>query len=105
MRAWELAAAVNIGRIGLDSISSRIAGEGIAGLERISSRISEGTFRPPGNLFLRLILRHFRHEIRRCFAVSAVFRKRCLPVGFLLEQPPAAAAIKSGLDWIRFLVG
>ena len=24
--------------------------------------------------------------------VLAVFRKRCLPVGFLLEQPPAAAA-------------
>ena len=96
----ELAAAVNIGWIGLDSISSRIAG-----FEKISSRISEGTFRPPGNLFLRLILRHFRHEIRWCFAVSAVFRKRCLPVGFLLEQPPAAAAIKIGLDWIRFLVG
>ena len=45
----------------------------IAGLERLSSGISEGTFRPPGNLFLRLILRHFRHEIRWCFAVSAVF--------------------------------
>ena len=50
----------------------------------ISSRISEGTFRPPGNLLLRLILRHFRYEIRWCFAVSAVFRKKCLATGFLL---------------------
>ena len=50
----------------------------------ISSRISEGTFRPPGNLILRLLLCHFRHEIRWCFAVSAVFRKRCLAAGFLL---------------------
>ena len=60
------------------------------------------------------VLRHLRHEIRWCFVVLAVFRKRCLPVGFLLEQPPAAAAIKdffqkghSGLqgtcscDWFR----
>ena len=30
----------------------------------------------------RLILRHFRHEIRWCFAVLAVFRKRCLAAGF-----------------------
>ena len=49
-----------------------------------SSKLSEGTFRPPGILLLRLILRHFRHEIRWCFAVSAVFRKRCLADGFLL---------------------
>ena len=38
-------------------------------------------------------------------AGNRICRKRCLPVGFLLEQPPAAAAIKIGLDWIRFLVG
>ena len=50
----------------------------------ISSRISEGTFRPPGNLFLRRILRHFRHEIRWRFAISAVFGKRCLAAAFLL---------------------
>ena len=50
----------------------------------ISSRISEGTFRPPGNLLLRLILRHFRYEIRWCFAVSDVFRKKCLATSFLL---------------------
>ena len=50
----------------------------------ISSRIPEGTFRPPGNLILRLLLCHFRREIRWCFAVSAVFRKRCLAAGFLL---------------------
>ena len=50
----------------------------------ISSRIPEGTFRPPGNVILRLLLCHFRHEIRLCFAVSAVFRKRCLAAGFLL---------------------
>ena len=49
----------------------------------ISSRISEGTFRPPGSLLLRLISRPFRQEIRWCFAVSGVFRKRCLAVGFL----------------------
>ena len=49
-----------------------------------SSRILEGTLQLPGNLLLRLILRHFRHEIRWCFAVSAVFRKRCLAAGFLL---------------------
>ena len=39
----------------------------------ISSRISEGTFRPRGNLLLRLLLCHFRHGIRWRFAVSAVF--------------------------------
>ena len=48
------------------------------------SRISEETFQPPENLLLRLLLCHFRHEIRWCFAVSAVFRKRCLAAGFLL---------------------
>ena len=48
------------------------------------SRISEGTFQPPENLLLRLLLCHFRHEIRWCFTVSAVFRKRCLATGFLL---------------------
>ena len=61
----------------------------------ISSRISEGTLRLPGNLLLRLILHHFRHEIRWCFAVSAVFRKRCLAAGFLLFIE-AAAAIEIG---------
>ena len=50
----------------------------------LSSKVSEETFRPPGNRLLRLILRHFRHEIRWCFAVSAVFRKRCLAAGFWL---------------------
>ena len=60
-----------------------------------SSRILEGTLRLPGNLLLRLILRHFRHEIRWCFAVSDVFRKRCLAAGFLLFIE-AAAAIKIG---------
>ena len=75
-----------------------------------------GLFRPPGSLLLRLILRHFRHEIRWCFAASDVFRKRCLAVSFLLErlvdcssstssssgshQQPPAAAVKIG-----FLVG
>ena len=52
--------------------------------QSVSSKISEGTFRPPGSLLLRLVLRHFRHEISWCFAVSDVFRKRCLVVGFLL---------------------
>ena len=45
----------------------------------------KGRFGPrPGNLLLRLISRHFRNEIKWCFAVSDVFRKRCLVVGFLL---------------------
>ena len=74
----------------------------------ISSRISEGTLRLPGNLLLRLVLHHFRHEIRWCFAVSAVFRKRCLAAGFLLFIE-AAAAIKIGRsqNWIssRILEG
>ena len=74
----------------------------------ISSRISEGTFRPPGNLLLRLILRHFRHEVRWCFAVSAVFRKRSLAAGFLLFIRSSRSNqnwTKSKLDKIRFLVG
>ena len=39
-------------------------------IRQISSRISEGTFRPPGNLFLRLIWRSFRPSGPWCFAVS-----------------------------------
>ena len=69
----------------------------------ISSRISEGTFRPPGNLLLRRILRHFRHEIRWCFAVSAVFGKRCLAAAFLLiyrQQQQSKLEIKIGQNWI-----
>ena len=69
----------------------------------LSSRVSEGTFRPPGNLLLRLILRHFRHEIRWCFAVSAVFRKRCLAAGFLLywrQQQQSKLEIKIGQNWL-----
>ena len=65
----------------------------------ISSRISEGTFRPPGNLLLRRILRHFRHEIRWRFAVSAVFGKRCLAAAFLLiyrQQQQSKLEIKIG---------
>ena len=50
-----------------------------------SSRISEGTFRPPRSVLLRLILRHFWHEIRLCFAVSSGFQKGCLAVAFLLS--------------------
>ena len=76
----------------------------------ISSRISEGTFRPPGNLILRLILCHFRHEIRWCFAVSAVFRKRCLAAAFLLYScfirgSSSSQKWRSKLDKIGFLVG
>ena len=68
----------------------------------ISSRISEGTFRPPGNLLLRLLLRLFRHEIKLYFAVSAVFRKRSLAASFLLQrqQQQSKLEIKIG-----FLVG
>ena len=51
---------------------------------KFSSKISKGAFRPPGSLLMRLVLRHFRHEIRWCFAVSDAFRKRCLAGGFLL---------------------
>ena len=73
----------------------------------ISSRIPEGTFRPPGNLILRLLLCHFRHETRWCFAVSAVFRKRCLAAGFLLFIRSSRSNqnwTKSKLDKIGFLV-
>ena len=59
----------------------------------ISSRISEGTFRPPRNVLLQLILRHFWHEIGWRFAVSSGFRKGCLAVVFLLLA--AAAAVTS----------
>ena len=71
----------------------------------ISSRIPEGTFRPPGNLILRLLLCHFRHETRWCFAVSAVFRKRCLAAGFLLfirssRSNQKLDEVKIGQNWI-----
>ena len=69
----------------------------------LSTRVSEGTFRPPGNLLLRLILHHFRHEIRWCFAVSAVFRRRCLAAGFLLywrQQQQSKLDIKIGQNWL-----
>ena len=59
----------------------------------ISSRISEGTFRPPRYVLLQLILRHFWREIGWCFAVSSGFRKGCLAVVFLLLA--AAAAVTS----------
>ena len=68
-----------------------------------SSKISEGTLRPPGNLLLRLILRHFRHEIRWRFAVSAVFGKRCLAAAFLLiyrQQQQSKLEIKIRQNWI-----
>ena len=39
---------------------------------------------------------------RWCFAVSAVSRKRYVPVGFLHQQAPAAAAVKIRFNWIRF---
>ena len=60
-----------------------------------SSRISEGTFRPPRSVLLRLILHHFWHEIRWCFAVSSGFRKGCLAVAFLLLAAAAAAVTSS----------
>ena len=56
----------------------------------ISSRISEGTFRPPGNLFLRLIWRSFRPSVAWCFGVAkgAFWRLAAPP----LVAAPAAAA-------------
>ena len=72
-------------------------------MDWISSRIPEGTFRPPGNLILRLLLCHFRHETRWCFAVSAVFGKRCLVAAFLLiyrQQQQSKLEIKIGQNWI-----
>ena len=57
----------------------------------------------PGNLLLRLILRQFRHEIRWCFAVLAVFQKRCLAAAFLLiyrQQQQSKLEIKIGQSWI-----
>ena len=61
----------------------------------ISSRISEGTFRPPRSVLLQLILRHFWREIGWCFAVSSGFRKGCLAVVFLLLAAAAAAVTSS----------
>ena len=58
----------------------------------ISSKISEGTFRPPRSVLLQLILHHFWREIGWCFAVSSGFRKGCLAVVFLLLAAAAAAA-------------
>ena len=66
----------------------------------ISSRIPEGTFRPPGNLILRLLLCHFRHEIRWCFAVSAVSKK--VSGCWFLALLEAAAAVKNGdQNWTK----
>ena len=82
---------------GFGYVSKKVSGcwflalEAAAGV-RISSRSSEGTFRPPGNLLLRRILRHFWHEIRWCFAVSAVFRKRCLQQQQEQQQPAASSS-------------
>ena len=61
----------------------------------ISSKISEGTFRPPRNVLLQLILRHFWREIGWCFAVSSGFRKGCLAFVFLLLAAAAAAVTSS----------
>ena len=57
----------------------------------ISSRISEGTFRPPGDLFLRLIWRSFRPSVAWCFGVAkgAFWRLAAPP---LVAAPAAAAA-------------
>ena len=57
----------------------------------ISSRISEGTFRPPGNLFLRLIWRSFRPSVAWCFGVAkgAFWRLAAPP---LVAAAAAAAA-------------
>ena len=62
-----------------------------------------GFQKAPGNLLLRLLLCHFRHEIRWCFAVSAVFQKRCLAAAFLLiyrQQQQSKLEIKIGQNWI-----
>ena len=60
-----------------------------------SSRISEGTFRPPGNLFLRLIWRSFRPSVAWCFGVAkgAFWRLAAPP---LVAAPAAAAAAAAG---------
>ena len=79
--------------------------QAIESLNGCLSRISDGTFRPPGNLLLRRILGHFRHEIRWCFAVSAVFGKRCLAAAFLLiyrQQQQSKLEIKIGTDFASF---
>ena len=61
--------------------------------ERISSRISEGTFRPPGNLFLRLSWRAFRPSVAWCFGVAkgAFWRLAAPP----WAAPPAACSSSS----------
>ena len=69
----------------------------------ISSKISEGTFRPPRSVLLQLILHHFWRDIGWCFAVSSGFRKGCLAVVFLLLA--AAAAVTSSQQHWLFRVG
>ena len=52
---------------------------------------------------MRSLLCHFRREIRWCFAVSAVFQKRCLAAAFLLiyrQQQQSKLEIKIGQNWI-----
>ena len=72
-----------------------------------SSKISEGTLRPPGNLLLRLILRHFRYEIRWCFAVSAVSNKVCgcwfLPFHSKQQQQSKLEEVKMRQNWISIV--
>ena len=64
----------------------------------LSSRVLEGTFRPPGNRLLRLILRHFRHEIKLCFGCVSKKVSGC----WFLALLEAAAAVKIGdQNWTK----
>ena len=67
-----------------------------------SSRILERTLQLPGNLLLRLILRHFRHEIRWCFAVSGCVSKKmsgCWFLAFIEAQPKLVGSALHSSDW------
>ena len=71
--------------------------------------ISEGTFRPPGNLFLRLIWRSFRPSGPWCFGVArGTFWKPAAAVALLLTRSRRDVNIGwIGLDSIssRILAG
>ena len=70
--------------------------------------ISEGTFRPPGNRLLRLILRHFRHEIRwsGVLLFRLCFEKGVwLLVSGFIRGSSSSQNWRSKLDKIGFLVG
>ena len=61
--------------------------------------MSEGTFRPPGSLLLRLISRPFRQEIRWCFAVFGCVSKKVSGCWFLVISSHQQQQSKVDFYW------